>query len=115
VDVQLYGPGLGKGAMYAFHAWNAAAATSAGGGGCSTSPELDTGHLVQIIMPIQQRCCCCCYVFVNNIHPCNAVGRTREESHAICTDIDESAEVVVDVPAARGDLIVHHERTLHCR
>ncbi|KAF6259458.1 PhyH-domain-containing protein [Scenedesmus sp. NREL 46B-D3] len=42
------------------------------------------------------------------------VGKTREESHAICTDIDESEERVVDVAAARGDLIVHHERTLHC-
>uniref|UniRef100_A0A383V930 Fe2OG dioxygenase domain-containing protein n=1 Tax=Tetradesmus obliquus TaxID=3088 RepID=A0A383V930_TETOB len=43
-----------------------------------------------------------------------SVGKTHEESHAICTDVDESAEPVLDVPAARGDLIVHHERTLHC-
>eukprot|EP00882_Tetradesmus_deserticola_P001375 GHRQ01001490.1.p1 GENE.GHRQ01001490.1~~GHRQ01001490.1.p1 ORF type:complete len:276 (+),score=97.40 GHRQ01001490.1:392-1219(+) len=42
------------------------------------------------------------------------VGKTREQSHAICTDVDESAERVVDVPAARGDVILHHERTLHC-
>lgn len=42
------------------------------------------------------------------------MGKSREDSHAICTDIDESAEHVVDVPAARGDVIVHHERVLHC-
>lgn len=43
-----------------------------------------------------------------------AVGKSREDSHALCTDIDESAEQVVDVPVSRGDVVVHHERTLHC-
>eukprot|EP00878_Enallax_costatus_P003042 GHUV01003240.1.p1 GENE.GHUV01003240.1~~GHUV01003240.1.p1 ORF type:complete len:314 (+),score=53.85 GHUV01003240.1:231-1172(+) len=42
------------------------------------------------------------------------VGKTREDSHALCTDIDESSEQVVDVPVSRGDVIVHHERVLHC-
>ena len=28
-------------------------------------------------------------------------------------DVDEAAEAVVDVPAARGDVICHHERVVH--
>eukprot|EP00879_Flechtneria_rotunda_P012164 GHRR01012704.1.p2 GENE.GHRR01012704.1~~GHRR01012704.1.p2 ORF type:complete len:180 (+),score=50.82 GHRR01012704.1:1383-1922(+) len=42
------------------------------------------------------------------------VGKTREESHALYTEVDETIEHVVDVPVARSDLIVHHERALHC-
>lgn len=41
------------------------------------------------------------------------VGKTREDSHAIYTDIKEEEEGVVDVPVFRGDVIVHHERVLH--
>lgn len=41
------------------------------------------------------------------------MGATRADSHAICTDIDETAEHIVDVPVWRGDVIVHHERVLH--
>ncbi|KAF8068409.1 phyhd1 [Scenedesmus sp. PABB004] len=41
------------------------------------------------------------------------VGATRAESHALRTDVDEAREAVVDVPCARGDVIVHHEAVVH--
>eukprot|EP00775_Hariotina_reticulata_P008238 gene8238-8428_t len=43
------------------------------------------------------------------------VARNRDESHALyCPEVDETTERVVDAPARRGDVIVHHERVLHC-
>lgn len=41
------------------------------------------------------------------------VGRSREESHALVTDVDESTEDVVYVPIQRGDITVHNERVVH--
>jgi ectoine hydroxylase-related dioxygenase (phytanoyl-CoA dioxygenase family) len=46
-------------------------------------------------------------------HHAAAVGATREQSHAIYTKIDESQETIVDVPATRGSVIIHHEATVH--
>jgi hypothetical protein len=44
-----------------------------------------------------------------------AVAKTRDESHALyCPEVDETSEQIVDAPASRGDVIVHHERAVHC-
>lgn len=45
--------------------------------------------------------------------PHAAVGASREESHALCTPVDEEAEGAVYVPIARGDITVHNERVVH--
>ena len=43
-----------------------------------------------------------------------AVGSSREDSHVIHTILsEEDKQHIVDVPVARGDVIVHHERVLH--
>lgn len=42
-----------------------------------------------------------------------AVGKTREDSHAICTPLDESQEPVVDVPAPRWAHDSHAMHGLH--
>jgi hypothetical protein len=42
------------------------------------------------------------------------VGKTREESHALMMALTAEDEArVVDVPARRGDVVVHHERAVH--
>lgn len=41
------------------------------------------------------------------------VGKTREESHALYTPLDENTENVVYVPIKRGDITVHDERVVH--
>lgn len=41
------------------------------------------------------------------------VGKTREESHAIYTVVDEAKDNIVNVPMKRGDVLVHRERVVH--
>lgn len=42
----------------------------------------------------------------------HTVGASREESHALCTPIDEVAEGAVYVPINRGDITVHNVRCM---
>eukprot|EP00983_Pelagomonas_calceolata_P040699 1137735-Pelagomonas_calceolata.AAC.4 len=43
----------------------------------------------------------------------HAVAGSREESHALCTHVDEEKENVVHVPIKRGSITVHDERVVH--
>lgn len=43
----------------------------------------------------------------------NAVAGSRDESHALCTHVDEDKENVVHVPVKRGSITVHDERVVH--
>jgi phytanoyl-CoA hydroxylase len=40
------------------------------------------------------------------------VGKSREESHALKTELSDT-DVVVEVPIKRGDITVHNERVVH--
>lgn len=37
----------------------------------------------------------------------------RDESHTLCAELDAARDELRPVPIARGDVTVHHERTLH--
>ncbi|KAF5839778.1 hypothetical protein DUNSADRAFT_18656 [Dunaliella salina] len=41
------------------------------------------------------------------------VAGSRDESHALCTHVDEDKENVVHVPVKRGSITVHDERVVH--
>ena len=47
------------------------------------------------------------------LRPHQPVGRTREESHALGTVVDESVDTVRCAEIARGDVTVHDERVVH--
>lgn len=45
--------------------------------------------------------------------PHRPFGRSREEAHALVTDVDENVDEVHYVPIKRGDITVHNERVIH--
>lgn len=94
-----------------------------GGGGCNNktgkcyqSCTHSMGYCLSqqhVVYGAVVTCCMSMLTIACVVGGCRAVGASREDSHAIYAPIDESGEVIVDVPAARGDVIVHHERVLH--
>jgi hypothetical protein len=50
-----------------------------------------------------------------SVRPHVPVGTSRDDSHAIRLPISEEEEAkAVAAPARRGDVVVHHELTIHC-
>lgn len=47
------------------------------------------------------------------LRPHRPFGRSREEAHALVTDVNEAVDEIHYVPIKRGDITVHNERVIH--